>query len=67
MELASTPAVTDAKTAAKAFADCVKKIRERGRKARRQEVKEMIRQAEKAGDHEALERAKEEFNQLLKG
>ncbi len=67
MELASTPSTTDLKTAPKAFADCVRRIRDRGRKARRQDVREMIRQAEKAGDHEALRQAQEEFNQLLKG
>ncbi|MBF0331881.1 MAG: DNA primase [Candidatus Omnitrophica bacterium] len=67
MELASTPSVTDAKSAPRAFADCVKRIRDRGRKVRRQDVREMIRRAEKAGDHEALRRAQEEFNQLLKG
>ncbi|MFH0754541.1 MAG: DNA primase [Candidatus Omnitrophota bacterium] len=67
MELASTPMGMDAKTETKAFEDCVKKIRSRDRRSRRQDVRAMIRQAEKDGDQEALLRAQEEFNQLLKG
>jgi hypothetical protein len=66
MAMASSPEGLDQKTAARAFDDCVKRIRDRDRKAKRQKLRETIRQAEKTGDHAALLKAQEEFNQLLK-
>ena len=66
MAMASSPEKFDQKTAARAFDDCVKRIRDRERKAKRQKLRESIRQAEKIGDHVALLKAQEEFNQLLK-
>ncbi len=66
MAIAASAEPLDGKTAGKAFKDCVARACSRHRKARRQVLREMIRQAEKAGDHEALRRAQEEFNQLLK-
>jgi DNA primase len=67
MAMASSPEGFDQKTAARAFDDCVKRIRDRDRKAQRQKLRESIRQAEKTGDHVALLKAQEEFNQLLRG
>ena len=66
MAMASSPEGLDPKTAARAFDDCVKRIRDRDRKAKRQKLRESIRQAEKTGDHAALLKAQEEFNELLK-
>ena len=67
MAMASVLEVFDQKTAARAFDDCVKRIRDRERKAKRQKLREAIRHAEKIGDHAALLKAQEEFNQLLRG
>ncbi len=67
MAIASEPDTMAPGTAVKAFGDCLKRIRDRGRKGKREQWREKIRQAEKSGDHEALRRAQEEFNQLLKG
>jgi len=67
MAMASSPEGLDPKTAARAFDDCVKRIGDRDRKAKRQKLRETIRQAEKTGDHAALLKAQEEFNQLLRG
>lgn len=66
MAMASSPEGLDPKSAARAFDDCIKCIRDRDRKAKRQKLRETIRQAEKSGDHAALLKAQEEFNQLLK-
>jgi len=59
--------ILDPATASRAFADSIKAIRDRARKARRQELRGVIRRAEQTDDQEALRRAQEEFNQLLKG
>ena len=67
MAMASSPEGLDPKNAARAFDDCVKRIRDRDRKAKRQKLRETIRQAEKTGDHAGLLKAQEEFNQLLRG
>ncbi len=67
MAMASSPEGLDPKSAARAFDDCVKRIRDRDRKAQRQKLRETIRHSEKTGDHAALLKAQEEFNELLKG
>lgn len=66
MAIASEPDAMAPGTAEKAFGDCLKRIRDRGRKGKREQCREKIRLAEKSGDQEALRRAQEEFNQLLK-
>ncbi len=63
----SAPESSDAATAIKAFDGGLKTIKDRARKVRRQALRGVIRKAEQLQDHEALRRAQEEFNKLLKG
>jgi DNA primase len=54
------------KETARILEDCMARIKKDRLKARRQNLSQMILEAERTGDHIRLEQLKEEFNQLIK-